>query len=147
MREIQVVRPQRIRRGKFRRVRSFTGGIEALEPRVVLSVTIQFDYTYDNTGFFAPGSEARTILEQAGSYLGSHLNDHLSAIPGNPGAGNTWSAQTFDPRNINSTLNLTNLAVPADTIIVYAGASALPSGVTGKGATGGTSSSGSASWN
>ncbi|MHC5539177.1 hypothetical protein ACYOEI_13245 [Singulisphaera rosea] len=112
-----------------------------------MSVTIQFDYTYDNTGFFAPGSEARTILEQAGSYLGSHLNDHLAAIPGNPGAGNTWSAQTFDPRNINSTLNLTNLAVSADTIIVYAGASALPSGVTGKGVTGGTSSSGSASWN
>ncbi|MHC5544274.1 hypothetical protein ACYOEI_39100, partial [Singulisphaera rosea] len=88
--------PQKNPRGSSRRARPFLGGLETLEPRVVLSVTIQFDYTYDNTGFFAPGTAARTILEQVGSYVGSHLNDHLSAIPANPGAGNTWSARPFD---------------------------------------------------
>jgi Bacterial Ig-like domain (group 3) len=126
--------------------RSSAIGVELLESRCLLSITIQFDYTYDNTGFFAPGSPARSVLEQAGQYLGSHLNDHLLAIPANPGTGNSWTASPFDPRNINASLSIPDLPVPADTIIVYAGASALPSGVVGFGGTG-YSSFGSSAWN
>ena len=110
------------------------------------SITIQFDFTYDNTGFFAPGSAARTVLQSVGQYVGSHLNDHLAAIPADPGAGNSWSATSFDPRNINTSLNVSDLAVPADTLIVYAGASSLPSGAVGEGGTG-YSVSGFEAWN
>lgn len=119
---------------------------ESLESRVVLSLTIQLDYSYDSAGFFTSHPQAKTILQEAAQYLGSTIHDHLQAITSPPSSNDSWTASPFDPSNINSRLNFSNLTVPADTIIVYAGGSALGSNTLGEGGPGSYAYRGSASW-
>ncbi|MHC5540385.1 hypothetical protein ACYOEI_19360, partial [Singulisphaera rosea] len=59
MSENSRTRPQ----GSSRRARSFLGGIETLESRVVLSVTTPIDPTYGNVGPFSTETAEKTILE------------------------------------------------------------------------------------
>ena len=42
------------------------------------AITLQFDYTYDDNGFFADATR-RSILEQAGAYFGSRITDDLGS--------------------------------------------------------------------
>src|SRR5262249_47510227 len=70
---------------------------EFLEERLAPAVSIQFDYTYDTSGFFSQNPQAKTVLQQAGQLLGSQLNDNLSAI--NPSGTDTWTANFFNPSN------------------------------------------------
>lgn len=92
---------------------------------------IQIDYRFDedtlNGGlnFFDPnttdGLMARNTLEAAAAELESWLNDPLGAIT--PGGGDTYQAYFFDPTDSGSaTRTVTNLAVPASSVTVFAGA-------------------------
>ena len=78
--------------------------LERLEDRLTLSVTIEINYTYDSSGFFTTNPQAKTVLQEAATMLGSHLEDNLAAIV--PSGGNTWTATTFNPGNPNANLEI-----------------------------------------
>ena len=115
----------------------------ALGLPALAGVNIQFDYTYDATGFFSATQypERRAALELAAAYV-NWFTDDLSAIT--PGGSNTWDATFFRPDTGNST-TVRNVVVPADTVIVYVGARGL-GGSLGMGGPGGYSANGSTSW-
>lgn len=90
-----------------------------LAPISTNAVEIEIRYDYDTLGFFnAPGS--RESLRAAADYFETILHDSLAEI--NPAAwpGNSWSAGFFHPAT-GATTYLADLAVPADTLIVFAG--------------------------
>src|SRR4051794_23396057 len=66
--------------------------LEWLEERIAPAVALQFDYTFDNSGFFTTNPAAKTVLQQAGQLLGNALQDNLTAIVPSVGLGNTWTA-------------------------------------------------------
>ncbi|WP_145434127.1 hypothetical protein [Lacipirellula limnantheis] len=83
------------------------------------ALTVQFDYSYDTLGFFGTAENptpARSTLEFAARSF-TPFTDTLSAIQ--PGGGNSWTARFIDP-STNTFNNVPNLAVPQDTLIVYA---------------------------
>lgn len=84
------------------------------------AITIQFDYSYDTLGFFGTSAKsptpARTTLEFAARTF-TPFTDTLSAIQ--PSGGNSWTARFIDP-STNTFNNVPNLAVPQDTLVVYA---------------------------
>ena len=115
---------------------------ESLESRVMLSISFQFDYSLDTNGFFDSDSR-RAVLEEAGERISMHLEDDLlSIVPGGP---NTWVARFTHPGTGEAAFEVPNLIVPADTLIVYAGARSL-GGPLGLGGAGGYSASGSQGW-
>src|SRR5262249_40891108 len=90
--------------------------LEALEERCC-PVTIQFDYRLDTTGFFTPA--VRAAMDQVAHTLGDRYTDQLAAIT--PGSGNTWTGIVFDPSGVNNSFSFTDLAVPANTVVIFAG--------------------------
>jgi hypothetical protein len=105
------------------------------------AITISFDYSRDLTNFF--GDPARkTILNQAAATF-TGFSDSLLAIT--PSGTNTFTAVYSDPSTgaQNTTFNL---PVPANTLIIYAGARDLPGSTLGQGGPGGFSASGSSTF-
>lgn len=115
-----------------------------LAPGGAFALTIEFDYTYDTSGFFS-GANAyrRTLLDDAAQVYESHLTDSLAAIT--PGGSNTWSNAFLDPATGAQT-SMSNITVPANTMIVYVGSRDLGSGTLGEGGPGGYSGGGSQAW-
>ncbi len=131
-----------MRTARARRRRQLVA-LEAMEPRIVLSVTIEVRYDYDTAGFFA-SSERRAAMAAAAARVGAMLQDNLAAIT--PGGANTWAA-LFDHPVTGQRVKLNDLVVPADTLIVFAAGADLPGSQTGEGGPGGWSASGpNASW-
>ena len=99
-------------------------------------ITFEFDYSRDSTSFFdantADGQAARAAIERAARVYSDRLIDRLSAITP---TSNSWQATFADPRS-NTTFAVTDLAVAADTIKVYAGARGLGADVARGGAGG-----------
>ena len=106
---------------------------------------IIIDYFYDERGGNFFGDPARrTALEAAVSVYEDLISDRLTAI--NPSFGtNTWSA-TFNNPATGLDQSSSNLRVPADSLIVYAGGYVLPNGSIGVGGPGGWSASGTNNW-
>lgn len=104
------------------------------------ALTVQFDYTHDG-GFFSnvqvnpQADAARAALEHAAKSLEMYL-DHLARIE--PYGQNTWEAIYTSPDTGEEAIE-PNLVVPADTVIVYAGARPLANGKLGQGGPGGHS--------
>jgi len=107
---------------------------ETLEDRLLLTIDIVFDYTYDTGNFFAP-QERRDTLDAAAAVFEARILDDLTAIV--PGGQDTWSAVFANP-STGSQVSVSNLTIPADTIIVYVGAQNLTAGL-GLGGPGGFS--------
>jgi len=107
-------------------------------------VSINLDYTYDTNGFFTTHPEAKAALTLASQTLSDRFRDNLTAI--SPGGSNHWTAEPFDPNDVNSTLSVSDLFVPANTITVFAGASVLGGSTLGIGGPGGYSASGFQNW-
>jgi hypothetical protein len=100
------------------------------------AITIQFDYSYDDAGFFGTAAEptpARTALEFAGRAF-APFTDSLTAIQ--PSGGNGWSAEFRNPATGVAT-SLSNLLVPQGVIIVFAGARNLDGAEIGRAEIGG----------
>ncbi|MEZ6062652.1 MAG: GEVED domain-containing protein [Planctomycetaceae bacterium] len=95
-----------------------TGPAEVLEDRRLLTLNIKFDYSMDDSRFFAP-QERKDALERAAAVLEARITDTLSAIT--PGSGNTWTAELFDPATGNRS-QVGNLTVAANQIVIFAGA-------------------------
>ena len=114
--------------------------IECCESRCLLTVVFSFNYSLDTNSFFSGANlSRRALLESAGTTLTQRLNDSLTAIT--PGGGDTWSA-VFSHPGTGAGTTLSNLTIPADTIIVYAGGREL-GGTLGVGGFGGFSGVGS----
>lgn len=95
------------------------------------ALTFQFRYDYDSSGFFGTAmspTPARTALEFAGRAF-SAFADTLAPIA--PGGNDSWTARFFHPSTAQQE-SIANLMVPADTIIVYAGAGNLSGGRLGE---------------
>jgi hypothetical protein len=74
----------------------FTAAIIGLGCQQASAINIQFDYSLDTNNFFgSSGSIQRTILESAGTFFSSNLNDSLAAIT--PSSGNSYDANFFHP--------------------------------------------------
>lgn len=103
------------------------------------AVTINFDYTYDGGFFSGNNSNRQSILEAAGSFLGSRLTDSLAGITSS--GINNFSAVFTRPDN-GTVTTLSNFNVSADTLTVFVGGRALGASILGEGGYGGYSVSG-----
>ena len=130
-------------------VRKTTLTLDWLEARENPSLTIQFDYSFDTSGFFSDPTR-RSVLQSAADNLAARIDTTLTAIAPNGGGGNTWTLTTFnpsDPTNHNADITITNRSVATGTIVIYVGAEAgAGGGEAGLGGFGGYSASGSQAW-
>ncbi len=117
--------------------------VEQLEDRDLMSaLAIQFDYSLDTNNFF-DSQARRELLDQAASVFEQRFVDDLAAIQ--PLGGNTWNASFLHP-GIGQSLSLSNLSVPADTVIIYAGGRDLGGTLLGLGGAGQVSAVGNSAW-
>ena len=88
------------------------------------AVAINFNYDFDDLGFFNLGTQARTALEAAGAFFENRLNDDLDSII--PPGSNTWDPIFTNPSTgatDNSSLTDLNLL---NEILIIPGARDLP---------------------
>ena len=116
--------------------------VEELEGRDVPSISIRFDFSYDQSGFFNDPTH-RAALQRASDAVTPYLNETLASIQ--PGNGNTWQASFVDPLT-NSTINLNNPSIGQNELVVYIAGGQLNSSELGLTTSGGFSASGSADW-
>lgn len=107
------------------------------------AINIQFDYTYDTSGYFTAHPQAKTMLDTAALTF-DRFYDKLSAIA--PSGSDTWRAKFYDPTT-GATRSIRNLQVPADTLILYIGAQDLAGGAIAESSPGWYTASGSSSFN
>jgi hypothetical protein len=106
------------------------------------AITIDLRYDFDTTHFFdKPGAKA--ALRAVADYYQVLLTDSLARID-NTGTSNTWVA-TFSHPATGATQTISNLIVPADTVIIYVGSRTITPAA-GQGGFGGYSVSGTQSW-
>lgn len=105
--------------------------------------TLQFDYSFDSSSFFAPGTDARDRLVEAGAFFESVIGDDLDTIA--PSGSNSWTT-TFTNPGTGGPGFVSNPTIPADTLIVYVGAHDLGGSTLGEAGPGGWSGSGNAAW-
>lgn len=115
---------------------------EALEPRVLLSVNFTIDYTYDANGFF-DDPDRRDVIEAAADYLGSLLNDTLSAIV--PGSGNDWGIRFTDPAT-GMAVEVDGPTINQDELLLFVGGRDIAGDTLGLGGAGGWQAQGSSSF-
>jgi hypothetical protein len=108
------------------------------------AITINFDYTYDSSGFFSGANIGRrSILQAAGADVAAHLSqEHFAAVV--PSGSNTWSLDFTNPSTGGIT-SLPNPVVTADTMTIYVGAMNL-GGAAGIGGGFGFGASGDGAW-
>jgi len=135
-------------RQKARRMQRFglivLAGLAALAaaPPVEAEIALQFDYRYDN-GFFTAHPERQAVLEFAGDYI-RRVTDDLEAIV--PSGHNTWEAEFWRPDMDDEVGSITDLVVPADTLIVFVAAMDLGEGVLGQAGPGWSNVTGPKAW-
>ena len=86
---------------------------------VEAAFSIQFDYTYDSTGFFAEGTEARETLEWVGEFYSSLIDDDLTAIESS--GDNHYEIQCWQP-DTDSVLWVSDFDVPENALVIFVGA-------------------------
>jgi hypothetical protein len=97
------------------------------------ALTIELDYSYDTSGFFADPAR-REAMSYAASFYAAFA-DALALIA--PGAGDTWTVYFNNPGNLGDGLVAEqDLRIAADTLRVFVGGSAIGEGVLGFATTG-----------
>jgi hypothetical protein len=96
---------------------TIVAALTALASAGANAFTIQFDYSYDDNGFFAEESR-KTLLQHAGDYFEARISDDLDAIA--PGGINNFTAQVRRP-DTGALIGIPNLFVEADTLVVFVG--------------------------
>jgi hypothetical protein len=118
-----------------------------------VAITIQINYTYDTTNFFASGNpqgatagaQAKAALEAAASYYSTILTDSFSPIQtpprfnGSSGHVDWQWTENFNNPTTNSPVVVTDATIASDQYIVYAGARSLSGTEAGFGGPGGFS--------
>lgn len=108
------------------------------------TISLQIDYRYDSSGFFAAGTEARSCLSAVGDFYNALLDDDLTAI--NSDSWNQFDLQFARP-DTGVDVTISDFDVPANTLVVFVGARDLGETVRGQGGPGGWNASyHTASW-
>ncbi len=102
------------------------------------ALVIEYDYSFD-TGFLAPGSQARTTFEAAGNFFAARLSDNLTAIDS---SGINNFQILFQNPSTGANVQINNVDIAANTIRIYAGARELGGSVLGQAGPGNFSVSG-----
>ena len=87
------------------------------------AITISIDYSFDVSPSFFDTPSKKEALEAAAQFFEETLVDQLDAII--PEGNRSWSANLADT-NSTDPKQVSGLIVPADTLIIYAGARDLP---------------------
>ena len=102
-----------------------------------VTIDIQFVGDAVSAGFFTP--ERESVIQAAGTYVGSRLSDRLAAI--DPVGEESFLGSTFYPGAGKGSARISS--VPADTLVIFVGANdALGASTLAVGSPGGTSASG-----
>jgi hypothetical protein len=112
-------------------------------PVAAPAITIQLNYSLDTNNFFS--TQPRRDALRAAADVFQVLTDSLTAItPGPSGFGfdNTFDGKVTHPGTGATGFTISNLTVPANTLIVYAGGRDLPGVSIGLGGPGGWSGGG-----
>jgi hypothetical protein len=117
----------------FLKYSTTAGAILLAASQSASAVTINFDYSDDGGFFSGANTSRRSILNDAGNFLGSRLTDSLAAIT--PSGVNQFDA-VFSRPDTGSLTTLSNFSVAADTLTVFVGGRAL-GGSLGTGGPGG----------
>jgi hypothetical protein len=126
-----------------RRSRSrFCAEYLSLEQRTLMALAIQIDYSLDSNNFFSTQTK-RDLLQLAANTIAAQVNTNLAAIV--PGGVNTWAA-TFQSPSTGTSLIVTNLTIPANTIVIYVGGRNLSGSEAGFAGPGGFNATGTANW-
>jgi hypothetical protein len=105
--------------------------------RTEAAISLQFDYRYDTSGFFAAGTEARSCLLAVADLYNALLDDDLTAIDS---VADPNQFNLFFPRpdtGVSQTIN--DFDVPINTLVIFVGARELGDTVLGQGGPGGWS--------
>ncbi|NMF59572.1 hypothetical protein [Pseudanabaena yagii] len=114
-------------------------GLSLVVPAASYAFTFQFDYTYDTNSFFS-NQTRKDRLAEAASYYNS-FTDNLAAIcVPDCGGTNTWTPNFLNPATGLAIDGTTNLAISANTLLIYVGARDIGSGTLGVGGFGAISS-------
>jgi matrixin len=89
----------------------------ACSAQSVSALTINFDYTYDTTGFFT--ASRISTLEAAGSRITNRLNDNLNAITSS--GANQFDANFSAPNGSGAT-TVSGANINTDSLTIYVGA-------------------------
>ena len=100
-------------------------------------LSIRFDYSLDTLGFFA-SQERRNSLQFAANSIVSKFSDQLTAIRAT--GTDQWTAKFVNPATGAEDTRI-NLVIPANEILIFAGARPLGAGELGRGEKGGFSAS------
>jgi hypothetical protein len=93
-----------------------------LEDRVTPTINVLFDFRFDDAGFFTNHPDRIATIRAAAADVGVRFSDTLAAIPFPSTPGDSWKAEFDHPSRISSPEEVTNLLVPANTIVVFVGA-------------------------
>lgn len=96
--------------------------VTQLEDRVVPTVNVLFDFRFDTAGFFTNHPDRISTIRAAAADIGARFSDTLSAIPYPSTPGEYWKAHFQRPGGVGQDEEITNLLVPANTIVVFVGA-------------------------
>lgn len=133
----------------YKKIQFLFGAIALLFTVNAQAISINFDYSYDSTGFFDIGTSngqlARNLMQDAGNFFATRITDQLGAIT--PGGVNTFDINFFNPSDTTNPVNQTinNFTVAANTLTVFVGADNL-GGSLGLGGPGGYSIGGTAAF-
>jgi hypothetical protein len=116
--------------------------LDELESRRLLSLSIHLSYDFDANHFFDSQAK-RDVMQRAADTIGGMLDDSLAAIT--PSGADHWLA-TFANPSTGQPAYVSDLTVPADTLIVFVGGCNLGPGMLGASTGGGGQVAGSASW-
>ena len=124
---------------KMTLVKAMAVAIFAVASQPATAINIDFRYDYDTNNFFDTQAK-KDVLSAAGSYFGNLITDDLTAITSS--GVNHFNVNFFNPADVSSQkVTISDFSVAADTLIVYAGGSAL-GGSLGIGGPGGSSAGG-----
>ncbi|MBN9519980.1 FG-GAP repeat protein, partial [bacterium] len=96
--------------------------VTRLEDRVVPTINVLFDFRFDTAGFFTNHPDRIATLRAAAADVGARFSDALAAIPFPSTPGDSWTAKFDRPGGVGQAEQVTNLLVPANTIVVFVGA-------------------------
>jgi hypothetical protein len=114
-------------------------GLTLVVPTASYAFTFQFDYTYDTNSFFS-NQTRKDRLAEAASYYTSFTDNLASICVPDCGGTNTWTPNFLNPATGLAINGTTNLAISANTLLIYVGAIDIGSGTLGVGGFGGISS-------
>jgi len=103
--------------------KTMIAGLFAIASQPAAAINIEFRYDFDTNNFFDTQAK-KDVLSAAGSFFGNLIQDDLTAITS--GGVNHFNVNFFNPADISSTsITINDFSVAADTLVVYAGGSAL----------------------